>query len=61
MAYEAEMIHNIFEYGEKEAKDIMTHRKNIVAKVVYHHVHERKAAERVNQPVAVRIILFHIS
>lgn len=28
---EAEMIHNIFEYGEKEAKDIMTHRKNIVA------------------------------
>jgi len=31
MASEAEMIHNIFEYGEKEAKDIMTHRKNIVA------------------------------
>lgn len=28
---EAEMIHNIFEYGDKEAKDIMTHRKNIVA------------------------------
>lgn len=28
---EAEMIHNIFEYAEKEAKDIMTHRKNIVA------------------------------
>ena len=28
---EAEMIHNIFEYGEKEAKDIMTHRNNIVA------------------------------
>lgn len=31
MASEAEMIHNIFEYGDKEAKDIMTHRKNIVA------------------------------
>ena len=28
---EAEMIHNIFEFDEKEAKDIMTHRKNIVA------------------------------
>lgn len=28
---EAEMIHNIFEYGDKEAKDIMTHRNNIVA------------------------------
>lgn len=28
---EAEMIHNIFEFGEKEAKDIMTHRKNIIA------------------------------
>ena len=28
---EAEMIHNIFEYAEKEAKDIMTHRSNIVA------------------------------
>lgn len=28
---EAEMIHNIFEYIDKEAKDIMTHRKNIVA------------------------------
>ena len=31
MASEAEMIHNIFEFGDKEAKDIMTHRKNIVA------------------------------
>ena len=31
MESEAEMIHNIFEYAEKEAKDIMTHRKNIVA------------------------------
>lgn len=31
LASEAEMIHNIFEYGDKEAKDIMTHRKNIVA------------------------------
>ena len=28
---EAEMIHNIFEFGEKEAKDIMTHRKSITA------------------------------
>lgn len=28
---EAEMIHNIFEFGDKEAKDIMTHRKNIIA------------------------------
>jgi len=28
---EAEMIHNIFEFGEKEAKDIMTHRKSIEA------------------------------
>ncbi len=31
LANEAEMIHNIFEFGDKEAKDIMTHRKNIVA------------------------------
>ena len=31
MDSEAEMIHNIFEFGDKEAKDIMTHRKNIVA------------------------------
>ena len=28
---EAEMIHNIFEFDEKEAQDIMTHRKNIDA------------------------------
>lgn len=28
---EALMIRNIFEYGEKNAKDIMTHRKNIIA------------------------------
>lgn len=28
---EAMMIHNIFEFGDKEAKDIMTHRKNLVA------------------------------
>lgn len=28
---EAEMIHNIIEFGDKEAKDIMTHRKNIFA------------------------------
>ena len=30
-ANETELIHNIFEYGDKEAGDIMTHRKNIVA------------------------------
>lgn len=30
-ANEAEMIHNIFEFTDKEAKDIMTHRKNIAA------------------------------
>lgn len=29
-AREAEMITNIFEYGDKEAQDIMTHRSNIV-------------------------------
>lgn len=28
---EAEMIQNIFDFSDKEAKDIMTHRKNIVA------------------------------
>lgn len=28
---EAEMIGNIFEFGEKKAQDVMTHRKNIVA------------------------------
>lgn len=30
LASEVEMIHNIFEFDNKEAKDIMTHRKNIV-------------------------------
>lgn len=30
-ASEAEMISNIFEYGDKEAQDIMTHRNNIVS------------------------------
>lgn len=30
-ANEAEMITNIFEYGDKKASDIMTHRNNIVA------------------------------
>ena len=30
-ASEAETISNIFEFGDKEAQDIMTHRKNIVA------------------------------
>ena len=28
---EAEMIGNIFEFAEKQAEDVMTHRKNIVA------------------------------
>ncbi len=31
LASEAEMIQNIFEFGDKEAKDIMTHRKNMIA------------------------------
>ena len=31
LASEAEMIHNIFEFGDKEAKDIMTHRKHVIA------------------------------
>lgn len=31
LASEAEMITNIFEYGDKEAKDIMTHRNQIIA------------------------------
>ncbi len=30
-ASEAEMITNIFEFGDKEAHDIMTHRKNMIA------------------------------
>jgi putative hemolysin len=28
---EAEMINNIFEFGEKQAQDVMIHRKNIIA------------------------------
>ena len=31
MASEAEMITNIVQFGDKDAGDIMTHRKNIVA------------------------------
>ena len=31
LASEAEMIHNIFEFDDKDAKDIMTHRKHIAA------------------------------
>lgn len=31
LATEAEMITNIFEFGDKQAKDIMTHRSNILA------------------------------
>ena len=30
LASEAEMINNIFEFGDKEANDIMTHRKNLI-------------------------------
>ena len=30
LASEAEMINKIFEFGDKEAKDIMTHRKNLI-------------------------------
>ena len=30
-ASEAEMITNIFEFGDKEAQDIMTHRNNVIA------------------------------
>ena len=28
---EAQMITNIFEFGDKEARDIMTHRENIIS------------------------------
>lgn len=31
LATEAEMITNIFEFGDKEAQDIMTHRQNVLA------------------------------
>lgn len=31
LASEAEMIHNVLEFDDKEVKDIMTHRKNIVS------------------------------
>ena len=31
LASEAAMIHNIFEFGDKDAKDIMVHRRQIVA------------------------------
>lgn len=31
LATEAEMITNIFEFGDKQARDIMTHRKNMLA------------------------------
>ena len=31
LASEAAMINNIFEFGDKQAKDIMTHRKNLIA------------------------------
>lgn len=31
LASEAELIHNVFEFDDKEVKDIMTHRKNIIS------------------------------
>ena len=31
LASEAELIHNVFEFDDKEVKDFMTHRKNIVS------------------------------
>lgn len=31
LASEEELIHNVFEFDDKEVKDIMTHRKNIVS------------------------------
>ena len=31
LASEAELIHNVFEFDDKEVKDIITHRKNIVS------------------------------
>ena len=31
LASEAEMLTNIFEYGEKEAKDVMVNRNNMIA------------------------------
>lgn len=31
LASEAELIHNVFKFDDKEVKDIMTHRKNIVS------------------------------
>lgn len=40
---EVEMIHNIFEYSDKEAHDIMTHRKHIAAldgNMTFHHMLE---------------------
>ena len=37
---EVEMIHNIFEFGDKDAKDIMTHRKHIKALDVTMTFHE---------------------
>ncbi len=47
-ASEAEMIHNIFEFTDKEAKDIMTHRKHISAldgTMKFHQVMDRVLEE----------------
>ena len=40
LASEAELIHNVFEFDDKEVKDIMTHRKNIFRKLEVNNVHE---------------------
>ena len=48
-AQEAEMIHNIMEFDDKMADDVMTHRKNIMALDVDTPIQEA-AVEMVNQP-----------
>ena len=46
-----EMISNIFSYSEKEAKDIMTHRKHIIA-IDGNHTLEEELNFIINQPVS---------
>ncbi len=48
-AQEAEMIHNIMEFDDKMADDVMTHRKNIMALDVDTPIQEA-AVEMANQP-----------
>ena len=40
---EAEMITNIFEFSDKEARDIMTHRNDMIAMVKYKELHPKDA------------------